>query len=279
MNDFREVVELSTSCIELNPYEPTGYALRAQANLELRNADEVDADVTSALNLNPDFDVALLLKAYRFLDNGETDDAKRIHTHLESLGSPYAQPLNTSLMYIAMQEASANWDPAAEEWQTLQLPVEDGFVVEFERRRAHPVQAEYERRVNVVSADGTPTVVGLPMNTGGRTHFNVFWIAAAQDDGPWLRLLDHTGEYLLPLTQPSLQRICREGSELSHVASDNCSRFGSDGKLTYAGEAGPPPKLYPGIYLGALDGRTGPLVFNSAKDAPQEDIRRTFGDF
>lgn len=256
-----------------------GYALRAQAHLALHNSEAAEADIAVALRLNPDFDLALLLKAYQLLDNGETSAAVQIHSRLEKLDSPYASALATALVFIAMDEANENWDPASEEWQPLSMSVADNFKVTFERRRAHPVQAEYGRRVRVSTPGQAATLVELPMNTGGRTHFNCFWIEAERDAGPWLRLVDHTGEYLLPLKAPSLERICPEGDGLVHVAADSCARSSSNGIVTFAGEASAPPKFYPGVYLGSIDGRSGPLQFRSANDAPQEEIRQGFGGY
>lgn len=202
-----------------------------------------------------------------------------MQARLEEFGSPYAQILSTALALVATEQAREEWDPAAEKWQVLSLPAQGAFTIEFESLRVDPVQAEYDRRVSVAAPGASKVIVDLPRNSGGRTHFDVFWIQRAQNAGPWLRLLDHTGEYMVLLNPPTLQRICRDGVQLTHVAADSCARSGSEGNLQYDGKAGAPPKYYPGVYLGAIDGRDGPHTFRSAKEAPQGEIRQPFPEY
>lgn len=144
------------------------------------------------------------------------------------------------------RQVGRGFDPAAQPWRATTIPRPDaGGALAFERKHIHPMLAEYERRLRLEQADGAAHRIELPPNYGGRTRINVYWHESSADAGPWLRLEDHVGRYVVDLG----------GADL--------------------GDREDIPPERPGRYIGLLDGRQGPDVrFVPPAEAPEEPIEQ-----
>lgn len=178
-------------------------------------------------------------------------------------------------------EESQPWSECA-----VQLPNESGRVVLL-RRCLHPLFAEYDRQIRFEVGDDPNTVCWLPTNCGGRTCINVYWYPANRAEGPYVKLRDSWGVYVLDL-QRKTASILREHNGVRYIGeippqSDGSVSSGwskADGRKdwTYTVGKNEGRKLNgllaeaKGLYLGRLDSRTGALRFVPADEAPEEEI-------
>ncbi|MGC9394095.1 MAG: hypothetical protein ACP5J4_04505 [Anaerolineae bacterium] len=168
------------------------------------------------------------------------------------------------LAYLGLREwaQNQNWEQADETWTEVAIPLpDDGGQVVFLRQSAHPVMAEYNRKLRLELTGQTPQVVEMPMNVGGRTFINVYWVAEGVDGQATLQLIDHWGMYVVDLVAPPDTALW-------------VTRF--DGKWRLNGNAEGTDALLEALtdheYLGCLDGQEWPLRFVPASEAPESEI-------
>ncbi len=87
------------------------------------------------------------------------------------------------------------------DWQTLWLELGTREKVAFEQQSIHPFLAEYNYRLRFV-ADGETARQMLFVNTGGRTHFNIYKLA----DGRFL-FRDKDWDYIVDVPAQQVQRL------------------------------------------------------------------------
>jgi hypothetical protein len=160
-------------------------------------------------------------------------------------------------------------------WIEVELPLPQGAEaygrVTFMRRAAHPVLAEYDRKLRVQPPDDPAQEIEMPMNVGGRTLINVYWIEQGIDGQPTLQFIDHWGMVLLNLTEPSagVTRLSRiDGAWRLSVPDEHYGSLAASEAETVAflDSLGAPS------YLGRLDGTDGPLQFVPASVSPEQAI-------
>jgi hypothetical protein len=156
--------------------------------------------------------------------------------------------------------------------------------VTFLRTHIHPFMAEYSRRLRIERPGVEPVCCPLPVNVGGRTMINVYWLDERDGFGPMLLMRDHWGESLIDLERRETLHIVRVGADRIFAGRLDDERaghgwMGSDESLyvhvgrnraTEITEHGIDKRLK---YIGRLDGRTWPLRFIPAADAPEERVR------
>ena len=87
------------------------------------------------------------------------------------------------------------------DWQTIWLELGTREKVAFEQQSIHPFLAEYNYRLRFVT-DGETSRKMLFVNTGGRTHFNIYKLA----DGRFL-FRDKDWDYLVDVPTRQVQRL------------------------------------------------------------------------
>lgn len=85
------------------------------------------------------------------------------------------------------------------EWKPMPLPDGSGELVLL-TKGLHPFLAESSRRVHIKTAT-VNQIVDLPTNVGGEDIIDAYWYPASDERGPFVRLVDHWGEYLLDLRE------------------------------------------------------------------------------
>jgi hypothetical protein len=160
----------------------------------------------------------------------------------------------------------------------------EGKVV-FLRKHIHPIMAEYKRKFRLDIVDQNSVYCPLPVNGGGRTLINVYWIEEKDGFGPMLLLREYMGEHLIDLkNKKTLELIKRESDRLfigEYTTED--SSFGwsynPEGELTvHVGRKVATEishdKIYDrSKYIGRIDGRKPGLYFIPSSDSKEETIR------
>ena len=115
----------------------------------------------------------------------------------------------------AMIESADSFEREAQPWEeaSMSLPEGQGKLT-FIRRHAHPMLAEFDRRLSFPSSAGTNITVDLPMNTGGQTTVNVYWYPKTADRGPLVRIQDRFCECVFDLHDGSALRLLRHGVQI-----------------------------------------------------------------
>lgn len=155
-----------------------------------------------------------------------------------------------------------NWEQADEPWTEVAIPMPDDWgQVVFLRQSAHPVMAEYNRKLRLEPTGQTPQVVEMTMNVGGRTFINVYWVAEGVDGHATLQLIDHWGMYVVDLESPPAT-----APWVTHW----------EGEWRLNGAAEETDALLEALadheYLGCLDGKEWPLRFVPVSEAPETEI-------
>ncbi len=168
------------------------------------------------------------------------------------------------LAYFGLQEWAEleEWDPTTAPWEEIAIPLPDeaGQVV-FLRQSAHPMLAEYNQQLRLELIAQAPITVAMPMNVGGTTFTNVYWVAEGVDGHATLQLIDHWGMYVVDLESPPATALW-------------VTRLEGEWRLNGAPEETPAllESLADHQYLGCLDGRKWPLRFVPAAEAPETEI-------
>jgi hypothetical protein len=139
-----------------------------------------------------------------------------------------------------------DWSPEQEPWVQVLFALPEGpESITFARKNAHPFLAEYYRKLYLHNSEEQPLEVVLPMNSGGNTLINTYFIETTRKDGSpmfILHLLDRHDHYYVDLGKGSL------------IHPDHTLAFSSED------------------YIGRLDDRSGSLEFITVQDAPEEPI-------
>ncbi len=159
----------------------------------------------------------------------------------------------------------------------------------FIRRQTQIFRAEYERQICFINGSGSKTFKRFPRNEGGKTFINVFWFAGTETQRPYLKLEDHTGNYIVDLRGQKLY-LPRKYENIPHL---DCIDLASDGQVATGctivndktGCTGMveilPGQILGGVrvgsnstYIGTLDAWNGPLEFVPGKKAPESRTAR-----
>jgi len=181
-----------------------------------------------------------------------------------------------------------DFDEEKQPWVECPLPTPDETVtVTFLRRHVHPFLAEFDRKLRFEQAGAEPVTRWLPTNVGGRTKINVYWYPRSEASGPFLKLVDHWGEYVADLTEKTISLI-DYFDDVAYIGllddEDEGKTLGGGG---YKGEeewhvsmgknkatklTGPLAET--GQYLGRLEAPRGRLQFLPASQTPEEKINQ-----
>jgi hypothetical protein len=158
-----------------------------------------------------------------------------------------------------------SWCTPFEECE-IEIP-SDGDRVIFMRKGAHWIYAEYNRKIKFIATDGKEVLKPLPMNTGGRTFINVYWYKSHDDEGPYLRLLDTRGEYLVDLAERTTNVVIR------YESPRDSGRI-----LTFAGPVQDKGKrsvgTYPDGVRASVDGRPAQRLTGQLAEEPGQYLGR-----
>ena len=164
------------------------------------------------------------------------------------------------------------------EWEKecpIDFPDGSGRIV-FLRRITPPFISEYDRKIRLETPSFNKVARWLPTNTGGRTIIKVYWYERKNKEGPFLRLKDNFGEYLIDINRGVTKQILRiNGRSFAGEIQDKQVGIAwvkdSDGNIkVYVGDneakeiTGTLAAL-PGKYIGLLDETQGPLRFLSVE--------------
>jgi hypothetical protein len=160
----------------------------------------------------------------------------------------------------------------------------EGKVV-FLRKHIHPIMAEYSRKIRLDIVDQNSVYCPLPINVGGRTFINVYWIDEKDGFGPMLLMRDRWGEYLIDLKNKKTLVLAKPESERIYAGELTTERdslgwtSNSEGKLTvHVGRKSATEishyKIYDRLkYIGRIDGRKPGLYFIPSSDSKEETIQ------
>lgn len=183
-----------------------------------------------------------------------------------------------------------NFDKEKQPWIECAIPLPDGYgTVTFLRRHIHPIMAEYSRKVRIETLDDEPAYCPLPINVGGRTLINVYWIDEKDDFGPLLLMRDHWGESLIDLAKRETLLLVTVKADRVFAGRIDDERAGSGWGASTSDDGVQKLRVFVGRnaaiditgyriydrlqYLGYLDGRSGPPQFISASETPAERIK------
>ena len=175
------------------------------------------------------------------------------------------------------------WRQEDEPWMECSVAdLPDGTKISLSFQSANPFEAEYHRKAIITPTGAKPIELVLPRNSGGRTEINVYLYPQENASGPFIRLQDRSGEYLLDVPRRACRLIFRHenaayvGDILEENTFPGRSRV-NDGPISVT-IGGRPAELLqgrltgPGEYIGRLDGTKGPVVFISASKEKERNI-------
>ncbi len=175
----------------------------------------------------------------------------------------------------AMEDRMQNFDEAKEPWEKCEIkyPRKEKKVV-FYRQTAHPFLAEYNRRVGF-GDQKKDQIRYFPMNTGGRTNIEVFYLEV--DGSPYLRMKDRQTECLISIKEEKVFSYVRakdrifigevdfdySGQGYSHSEKSGFrAHVGDNEAVDITGT----PLANDGEYIGRLDARRSELKFVTEKE-------------
>ncbi len=165
---------------------------------------------------------------------------------------------------------------------TIPIPPEQGTLV-FLRHGIHPSLSEYEYKLKFTKGS-TVLERTLPSDNRSLVLVNTYWYPVNQQGGPWIRLQDQEGEYLIDMKGHKVSRILRYkgrvfAGELSG-GQDGMAIVESGGKvLVSIGRrdayeiTGTPVGDFPGTYIGRVEGNYYRLRFITPIESPEHKIR------
>ncbi len=165
---------------------------------------------------------------------------------------------------------------------TIPIPPEHGTMV-FVRHGIHPSLTPYEYKLKITK--GSIAVERpLPSNRRSRTLVNAYWYPANGQGGPWVRLQDREGEYLLNMKDQKVSRILRYkghvfAGELSSGQDGIAVVESGDKILISVGRreayeiTGTPVGDSSGEYIGRIEGNYFRLRFFTPSQSPEQKIR------
>lgn len=155
----------------------------------------------------------------------------------------------------------------------------------FLRRHIHPFLAEFSRKVRIDPPDAEPVYCPLPINVGGRTLINLYWIEEKDGFGPMLLMRDNWGEYLIDLERKKSFILIKPEAGRVFAGEINDERGGygwghlpnGDLRVHSCGKDATEITQYQVYddlkYIGRLDGRTPRLRFIASSEAPEERVQ------
>lgn len=187
-------------------------------------------------------------------------------------------------------EAADDVDADKQPWVkcAIPLPGNHGPIL-FLRRSIHPFLAEYDRQICFGDDPEAGPIRRLPINCGGRTCINVRWYKSSETEGPYVKLTDHWGVYIVDLRRKMLC-VMRELDGVPYIGDLAATSDGGGGSGWSGSKAdgeteweftvdGNPGRKATGllvdsrgVYIGRIDGRSGPVAFISVDEAPEEKI-------
>jgi hypothetical protein len=161
---------------------------------------------------------------------------------------------------------------------TIPIPPEHGTLV-FVRHGVHPFLSEYQYKLKLIKGS-TVLERSLPSDSRSLALVNTYWYPANQQGGPWLRIQDREGEYLLDMKDHKFSRILRYGGHVfagELVGGQNgISIVESGGRiLASVGRrdayeiTGTPVGDSPGKYIGRIEGNYYRLRFITPSESPE----------
>ncbi len=164
-----------------------------------------------------------------------------------------------------------------------ELPDGEGRLILQQRPNPDP-PGELFRRVRL-ETPGSAKDNPLPKIAGGAGLVNVYWYPREQSLGPFVRIRDREGEYLLTLRSKTLARLLRiRGETYVGVLVDGGAGFGwtegTDGRIeaTVAGREAVRIRGRladsPGRYLGRFEAGTEGVRFTGAAESPEAPIEK-----
>lgn len=124
---------------------------------------------------------------------------------------------------VAGERDNQRWDTMVGNWYDWKAPTDmkwdavdlaaskAGEKVTFLSRRAPVETTEHFRAVLFSPSAKT---LPLPYSVGGRQRIDVYWYEAKGEEGPFLRLSDGWGEYLVDLSRQTTARLYRHKGRL-----------------------------------------------------------------
>jgi hypothetical protein len=165
---------------------------------------------------------------------------------------------------------------------TIPIPPEQGTLI-FLRHGIYPSLTAYEYKLKFTKGS-TVLERSLPSGSKSLTLVNIYWYAANQQGGPWVRLQHQEGEYLVDMKEHNVSRVLRYkgrvfAGELSG-GQDGIAIVESDGKiLVSVGRrdayeiTGTPVGDSSGTYIGRIEGNYYRLRFITPSQSPEQKIR------
>lgn len=201
----------------------------------------------------------------------------------------FHRPLLSWLFVRYLEYRAGHFDPRGQSWVECSIPLPDAsYGATFLQRNVHPFLTEYDYAVRFRTPGLAETERPLPTNTGGRTAMNVYWYPPTTATGPFLRLQDKDGEYLVDFKGGKTRRLLRlrgstyAGDLIGDVNSYGISESARELRVHVGNQiAERVTEIYTteaGIYLGRLEGRETPPQFLDAAREPEKTIilRRSF---
>jgi hypothetical protein len=162
---------------------------------------------------------------------------------------------------------------------TIPIPPEYGTLT-FLRHGIHPYLSPYEYKLKFTKGS---TVVerSLPSDSKPSALINTYWYRANPEGGPWVRLQNRDGEYLLGMKEHKVSRVLRYrdrvfAGELSS-SQDGMAIVESGGRiLVSVGRrdayeiTGTPVGDSPGEYIGRIEGNYYRLRFITPSQSPEK---------
>jgi len=163
------------------------------------------------------------------------------------------------------------------------LPDGSGHIV-FLRNRIHLWAAKYDRAIRFETDIISGVTRPLPINSGGPTKIDVYWLEKQEKEGSYIRLHDHRGEYLIDLSRGVTQLIGRINGRVfvSELKNNRMPVFGwtkVDGELSRvhtgkkeAEEITGRLASLQGKFIGRIDATEGPLRFITLTEPKEEEL-------
>jgi hypothetical protein len=122
----------------------------------------------------------------------------------------FHRPILLWLFVRSLEYDAKHFDPAKQQWVECAIPLPDSsYHVTFLQKSIHPFLAEYDYAVRFRTPTLPESERPLPTNTGGPTEMNLYRYPPIGGEGPYLRLQDKDGEYLVDFHRGRTRRLLR----------------------------------------------------------------------
>ncbi len=164
-------------------------------------------------------------------------------------------------------------------WNKIEIPLDENVILVFHRKNAHPMLAEYDRKMGLIIKGKRFPLKDLVMNTGGRTKMNLYEYRFGVER--WIRVKDNFGEYIFNLTKGESYSLTRaykipfRGPLNGKFASSSYSNNDlSTLEVDFDGKKAIKDMRFidAGKYIGTLRG----LRYYKASEMPEEQILTMF---